>query len=190
MLDRGRRERIRAERERHDPPARGEEDEPGRRDQWPRPAQEMQAEHVDGDDGGQAEERGDEQEHDDLVRQRLSFLHRRLKALLEQGRAGAAKAYGARHRTDEDHRKKHPRAPPVEIAGRQEEQDTEDGHVAEDPDDQLEDGVTPTLRATQDLEHSEDELLGRATPGPRAHETRLPRRASTSVNNPSKKASM
>src|ERR1700704_859318 len=67
MPDRGRRERIRAERERHDPPARGEEDEPGRRDQSPRPAQETQAEHVDGDEGGQAEERGDEREHDDPV---------------------------------------------------------------------------------------------------------------------------
>jgi hypothetical protein len=77
----------------------------------------------------------------------------------------------AMSRSNEGHRKKHPRAPPVEIAGRQEEQDAEDGHVAEDPDDQLEDGVTPALRVTQDLEHREDELLGRATPGPRAHET-------------------
>src|SRR5438309_6253502 len=110
----------------------------------------MKAEHIEGNERDLGDERGDQREHDDPVCQRLSFLDRRLETLLEQRWAGEANTHGAHCRTDENHPKEHPGTPPAQISCWQEQQGTEDGHVAKDADDQLEDVVAsvPVRRRT------------------------------------------
>jgi hypothetical protein len=74
----------------------------------------MQAEHIQRNENEHTEECDHKQDHDDLVRKRLSLLEGWFAAFLEQALVDAADAHGARHRADENHPKQHPGTPPLQ----------------------------------------------------------------------------
>src|SRR4030095_3167811 len=100
----------------------------------------MKPEHIEGNEGNQTKEFGEEQEQNDFVRKRLSLLDRRLEAFLEQLLANTKEGRGAGHRPNENHAEKHPRTPPIQRPCWHEKKDAENGHVDENAEGEFEHG--------------------------------------------------
>src|SRR5262245_4614029 len=97
----------------------------------------MKPEYVQGNEHNHPEERGDKQEHDYLIRQRLSLLHGWLEAFVEQILSAREDDEHRRRRANQDQSEEHPCAWPIESACRQEQHGAEEDEVIDNTEDQF-----------------------------------------------------
>src|SRR5262249_6098901 len=120
-----------------DQPTHDNKDQPQSRNERAGLAHQMKPEYVQGNKHNHPQERGDEQEHDYLIRQRLSLLHRRLETFIEQILSAREDDDHRRGRADQDQSEEHPGAGPLESARRQEQQDAEKDEIVDNTEDHL-----------------------------------------------------
>src|SRR5262245_56683354 len=113
----------------------------------------MKPEYVQGNEHNHPEERGDKQEHDYLIRQRLSLLHGWLEAFVEQILSAREDDDHRRCRANQDQSEEHPGAGPLESARRQEQHGAEEDEIVDNTEDQFGDKAVRSTAALTCLHH-------------------------------------